>query len=207
MPALAEPNAYSNDDRWIVCGLGNPGSDYARTRHNAGYVVIDELVERTGSRLKSHKSGCLVAETNLGGHKITLARTTSYMNESGLAIGQIVRFYKASVQRLVVVHDEIDLPFGEIRIKKGGGTAGHNGLKSIVNHLSSNDFVRVRVGVGRPRGARGAVGHVLDTFSAAERKELPWLVDEAADAVVMIVDKGLERAMNEVNTRDKDGVR
>jgi PTH1 family peptidyl-tRNA hydrolase len=184
-------------------GLGNPGERYAKTRHNAGVLTIDVLLERAGASLKSHKSGCLVAEGPIAGERVVLARPTSYMNESGRPVGALMRWYKQPPANLIVVHDEIDIPFGEVRVKAGGGTAGHNGLGSIVNHLGTKDFVRVRVGVGRPLGSRGAAGHVLDGFSASERKELPLLLAEAADAVESIVSDGVERAMNEFNTRSK----
>lgn len=191
------------EDRHLVVGLGNPGEKYARTRHNAGALTIDVLLERAGGALKSHKSGCLVAEASLAGRRVVLARPTSYMNESGRPVGGLVRWYKQPPANLVVVHDELDIPFGEVRVKAGGGTAGHNGLGSIVNHIGTKEFTRVRVGIGRPPGAKGAVGHVLDGFSAAERKELPFVLGEAADAVEAIVAHGVERAMNEFNTRAK----
>jgi len=200
MPIFRRSRADS-DDRLVVAGLGNPGERYANTRHNTGAMVIGELLERTNSKLKSHKSGCLIAEVVIGEHKVSLARTTSYMNESGRPLGQLMRFYKIEPSHLIVVHDEIDIPFGDVRIKHDGGTAGHNGLKSIVNHLGTKEFIRVRLGVGRPRGREDAVGHVLDGFSTAERKELPFLIGEGADAVERIIVVGLERAMNEVNTR------
>ncbi len=184
-------------------GLGNPGARYAGTRHNAGALTIDLLLERTGGSFKSHKSGCLVAEGSLAGARVVLARPTSYMNESGRPVGALLRWYKQPPANLVVVHDELDIPFGEVRVKAGGGTAGHNGLGSIVNHLGTKDFTRVRVGIGRPPGFKGAVGHVLDGFSAAERKELPFVLADAADAVETIVSQGVERAMNEFNTRAK----
>jgi peptidyl-tRNA hydrolase, PTH1 family len=200
MPLFRRSRADS-DERFVVAGLGNPGDRYANTRHNTGARVIEELVERANAKLKSHKSGTLVAEIVLAQHKVTLARTTSYMNESGRPIGQLMRFYKTDPSQLIVVHDEIDIPFAEIRIKVGGGTAGHNGLKSIVNHLGTKDFIRVRLGVGRPRGSRETVDHVLNGFSPAERKELPFFIGRGADAVERIIEAGLERAMNEVNTR------
>jgi PTH1 family peptidyl-tRNA hydrolase len=190
-----------SDERLIVAGLGNPGERYANTRHNAGALVIEELLNRANAKLKSHKSGTLVAETVVAQHKVTLARTTSYMNESGRPLGQLMRFYKTDPSQLIVVHDEIDIPFSEIRIKIDGGTAGHNGLKSIVNHLGTKDFIRVRLGVGRPRGSREAVDHVLNGFSADERRELPFFIGRGAHAVERIIEVGLERAMNEVNTR------
>ena len=190
-----------SEGRWTIVGLGNPGDKYARTRHNAGAMVLDVLAERAGARFKSHKSGCVVAETRLAGEPALLARPISYMNESGRPVGQLLRFYKTPLDRFVVVHDEIDIPFGDVRIKFGGGTAGHNGVRSLANHLGTKDFVRVRVGVGRPKGHQDPVGWVLTEFSATERKELPFLVGEAADAVERIVEVGVERAMNEVNTR------
>lgn len=191
------------EERHVVVGLGNPGTKYAQTRHNAGALTVDVLLERTGTSLKSHKSGCLVAEGSLAGRRVVLARPTSYMNESGRPVGQLLRWYKQAPSGLVVVHDEIDIPFGEVRVKDGGGTAGHNGLGSIVDHLGTKDFVRVRVGVGRPPGTKAAAGHVLAGFSSTERKELPFLLIAAADAVEAIVASGAERAMNEFNTRPK----
>src|ERR671915_540202 len=175
-------------ERWIVAGLGNPGERYAGTRHNAGALVVERLAERADANFKRHKSGCLVAETDIAGHRVVLARPMSYMNESGRPLRELAAFYKVPPERIVVVHDELDIPFGEVRIKHGGGTAGHNGLGSIVNHLKSRDFVRVRVGVGRPRERAGAADHVLDTFSGAERKELPDLLERAADAVERILE-------------------
>jgi PTH1 family peptidyl-tRNA hydrolase len=189
------------DDRWIVAGLGNPGERYAQTRHNAGALVLEELLERTGSSLKRHKSGCLVAEASVANERIVLARPISFMNESGRPIGALLRWYKVSAARLIVIHDELDIPFGEVRVKVGGGTAGHNGLGSIVPVLGTKDFVRVRVGVSRPRGAADPVDYVLTNFSASERKELPFVLTRAADAVERVIEVGAERAMNEVNTR------
>lgn len=189
-------------DRWAVVGLGNPGPRYERTRHNVGVQVLEELVQRTGSRLKSHKSGCLVAEARLGGHSVLLARPTSFMNESGRPVGALLRYYKLGSSRLVVVHDELDVHFGEVRVKLGGGTAGHNGINSLVSHLGTKDFVRVRVGVSRPPHRADPADYVLSDFSSAERKELPFVVGRAADAVESVVADGVERAMNLTNTRE-----
>lgn len=202
MPLFRRAPEEDRDDRSMVVGLGNPGAEYESTRHNAGARVVELLLERAGGSLKRHKSGCLVAEVSLAGRRAVLARPISYMNESGGPVGRLVRWYKTNPSELVVVHDELDIPFGEVRIKAGGGTAGHNGLGSLVSHLGTKDFLRVRVGVGRPRGRDGAVGHVLDGFSAAERKELPEILERAADAVERVLEVGAERAMNEVNTRD-----
>lgn len=175
------------EDRWVILGLGNPGEKYAETRHNAGAMVIDVLLGRVGGKLKSHKSGCLVAEGHLAGTKVTLARSTGYMNNSGGPARSLMDFYKAPVGRLIVVHDELDIPFGDIRTKTGGGTAGHNGLKSLASHIGK-DFHRVRFGVGRPRGDADAAGWVLQRFSTSERKELPVLLEQAADEVESLLD-------------------
>jgi peptidyl-tRNA hydrolase, PTH1 family len=188
-------------DRWLIAGLGNPGSEYARSRHNAGALVLDELASRMGGSFKRHKSGCFIAEGELTGERVVLARPISYMNESGRPVRAVASFYKIDSNQTVVLHDEIDIPFGDVRIKSGGGTAGHNGLKSIVAHLGTQDFTRVRIGVSRPSSSRGAAGHVLGDFSAAEREELPLIVDRAADAVERILEVGVDRAMNELNTR------
>jgi peptidyl-tRNA hydrolase, PTH1 family len=195
-----ESGGNSRSDRRAVVGLGNPGPRYEGTRHNVGVVVLEELLGRTGSRLKNHKSGCLVAEARLASTSTILARPTSYMNESGRPVASLVRYYKVATENLIVVHDEIDIPFGEVRVKLGGGTAGHNGLNSIVPHLGK-EFVRIRVGVSRPRGRQDPADYVLSDFSSAERKELPFIVDKAADAVESVIEHGVERAMNEVNTR------
>lgn len=191
----------ATDGRWIVVGLGNPGDRYERTRHNAGVLVIEELLGRTSARFKRHKSGALVAETMLCGECVALARSTGFMNESGRPLGQLVRFYKTPMEQMVVVHDELDVPFGDVRVKVGGGTAGHNGLRSVGNHLSSKDFIRIRVGISRPHGALSGADYVLQNFSGAERKDLPEIVDRAADAVERVLEAGPERAMNEFNTR------
>lgn len=195
--------ARSDDasDRWVVVGLGNPGEKYAKTRHNAGAMVLDELLRRNGATLKRHKSGCAIAEIGVGDQRMVLARPMSYMNESGRPVRELIRWYKVPLDQVIVVHDELDIPLGEVRIKVGGGTAGHNGVKSVASHLGSKEFIRVRVGVGRPRGRQDPVDYVLSDFSSSERKELDFIIQEAADAVERIVEVGAERAMNEINTR------
>ena len=190
-----------DDGKWVIVGLGNPGDRYARTRHNAGVMALDVLLTRAGATMKSHKSGCLVAEGRLESTPVVMARSTSYMNESGGPVGRLVRWYKSPPERTIVLHDELDIPFGEVRIKVSGGTAGHNGLRSLVSHLGK-DFVKVRIGIGRPRGNTRAEAYVLEEFSGSERKQLPDILETGADAVERIVAHGVERAMNEVNTRD-----
>lgn len=199
--SLFRRSPRTDEDRWVVVGLGNPGERYAGTRHNVGAMVIDALLTRGSARLRSHKSGCLIAETTIAGRRVVLARSTTYMNDSGRPVRELARWYKVPLEQLVIVHDELDIPFEEVRIKAGGGTAGHNGLGSIASHLGTRDFTRVRVGIGRPRGRSGAVDHVLDKFSSTERKELPFVIERAADAVSAILEFGVERAMNEFNTR------
>ena len=196
---FARSPAFDGAGPWIVVGLANPGKRYERTRHNVGGMVLEILLERAGGRLKRHKSGCLVSEIALSGERAVLARPTSFMNESGLPVRDLLRWYKAVPEKLIAIHDDLDIPFGQVRVKLGGGTAGHHGLDSLVAHLRTKEFVRVRVGVSRPRGE--AVDYVLGEFSGAERKELPFVLERAADAVERVVASGTERAMNEYNTR------
>lgn len=192
------------DDVWLVVGLGNPGPTYAGTRHNAGHLVVDELVGRTGGSLKGAKGvQAEVLEGRIGGIpgiRAVLARPRSYMNESGGPISGLLKFFKIEPDRLVVVQDEIDLPFGAMRIKFGGGDNGHNGLKSVRRSLGTGDYYRVRFGVGRPSGRREAADHVLNGFSTVERKELPFLLDRAADAVECLLSEGLEPTQNKYNS-------
>lgn len=185
-------------DRWVVVGLGNPGTKYAGNRHNIGAIAVETLASDRGVNLKSHKSGCLVGEAR----GMVLARPTSYMNESGRPVAALLRFYKAPPARLLVVHDELDIPFGDIRVKVGGGVAGHNGLKSIAQHVGTKDFARIRFGISRPPGQRDAASHVLSDFSKNERDDLSSLIERAVRAVGTIVEDGIERAMNETNARN-----
>ncbi|SOD70322.1 peptidyl-tRNA hydrolase [Jatrophihabitans sp. GAS493] len=187
------------DDRFLVVGLGNPGPKYAGTRHNAGFFVVDLLAERVGGKFKAHKGRCDVVETQLAGVPVVLAKPKSYMNESGGPVVAISRFYKVPVERIAVVHDELDLPFGALRLKRGGGEGGHNGLKSMTSALGSKEYARIRFGIGRPPGRQDPADYVLREFASAERKELPFLVDRAADAVEMLLTAGLERAQSQFN--------
>jgi peptidyl-tRNA hydrolase, PTH1 family len=192
------------DDVWLVVGLGNPGPSYAGTRHNAGQLVVDELVRRAGGRWKSAKQvQADVLEGRIGGTpgvRAVLARPRSYMNESGGPVSGLLRFYKVEPDRLVVVQDEIDLPFGTMRAKFGGGDNGHNGLRSVRRSIGTGDYYRIRFGIGRPSGRRDPVDHVLNDFSAAERKELPFLVDRTADAVECLLVEGLEATQTKYNS-------
>ena len=186
---------------WLVVGLGNPGPEYAATRHNVGYLVVEELAERSRGRFAKHKRAhAQVAEERLRGHRAVLAKPSTYMNESGGPVKGLLDFYKVPMERLVVVHDELDIAFNTLRLKLGGGDNGHNGLRSIRRSTDSGEFFRVRVGVGRPPGRQDPADFVLKPWSSVERKEIPMLVSDAADAVEMLIHEGLERAQNRFNT-------
>ncbi|MDT4899694.1 MAG: peptidyl-tRNA hydrolase, family [Pseudonocardiales bacterium] len=187
------------DDRFLVVGLGNPGPKYAATRHNAGFLVADLLAERIGGRFKAHKGRADVVEGRLGDVPVVLAKPKSYMNESGGPVVSISRFFKIPLERIVVVHDELDLPFGSLRLKRGGGDGGHNGLRSTTSALGSREYARVRVGIGRPPGRQDPADYVLREFSSVERKQLGFEIDRAADAVEMVLTQGLEAAQNRFN--------
>jgi PTH1 family peptidyl-tRNA hydrolase len=184
----------------LVVGLGNPGPKYAGTRHNAGFLVVDLLAERIGGRFKAHKGRADVVEGRLAGRPVVLVKPKAYMNESGGPVVSISRFYKVPVERITVVHDELDLPFGTLRVKRGGGDGGHNGLRSTTSALGSREYARVRFGIGRPPGRQDPADYVLREFVAAERKDLAFHVDRAADAVELLLAEGLVAAQNAFNS-------
>ena len=190
---------------WLVVGLGNPGPTYAGHRHNVGYLVVDVLAERMGASLRAHKSGrAEVVEGRLGAigpdtPRVVLARARSYMNDVGGAVSTLAKFYKVPPERVVAVHDELDIPYGALRLKLGGGDNGHNGLRSMRASLGTGDFHRVRVGIGRPPGRQDPADFVLSNFSPTEREELEINVIEAADAVESLVAEGLERTQQRFN--------
>ncbi len=191
--------APDGGDRLLVVGLGNPGPRYGATRHNAGFFVVDLLAERIGGRFKAHKGRADIVEGRLAGKPVVLAKPKSYMNESGGPIVSISRFFKVPIEQITIVHDDLDLPFGALRLKRGGGDGGHNGLRSATSALGSKDYLRVRFGIGRPPGRQDPSEYVLREFSGAERKEVPYLVDRAADAVEALLAQGLEAAQNQFN--------
>jgi PTH1 family peptidyl-tRNA hydrolase len=183
-------------DTWLIAGLGNPGPEYSRNRHNVGQMVLDELSARIGGNFKAHKSRAQVLEGRLGigGPRLVLAKPATYMNVSGGPVSALARFYDVDPSRVVAVHDEIDIPFNTVKLKMGGGEGGHNGLRDISKALATKDYLRVRVGVGRPPGRMDTADYVLRDFAPAEKKELPFLLDEAADAVELLVREGLTAA-------------
>ena len=189
-------------DPFLVVGLGNPGPAYRGNRHNVGFMVLGVLAERVGGRFSKHKARADVIEGRFGpppAPRVVLAEPRSYMNESGGPVAGLCGFYKIPVERLVVVHDELDLPYGSLRLKIGGGDNGHNGLRSITRSLGSREYLRVRFGIGRPPGRMDPADYVLRDFSPAERKDLDYNVDRAADAVETLVRHGLEAAQNSYN--------
>ncbi len=198
--------AVTDSTPWLVVGLGNPGPKYADNRHNVGAMVVDELAGRAGASLRTHKARAVAAQLRIGtgpggvpGPPAVVAVPSSYMNESGGPVKALLSFFSVPVERLVVVHDELDLDAGVVRLKRGGGEGGHNGLRSITSSLGTKDYHRVRVGIGRPPGRMEAADYVLRDFSPTERKELPFLVGDAADAVEQLVTVGLLDAQQRVH--------
>ncbi|MET9211839.1 MULTISPECIES: aminoacyl-tRNA hydrolase [unclassified Nocardia] len=184
----------------LVVGLGNPGPEYERTRHNVGFLVADVLAERVGGRFAVHKkSGADLLQARLDGRQILIAKPRAYMNLSGRPVAALAKFFSVPVDQVIVVHDELDLPFGTIRLKQGGGEGGHNGLRSISQALTTKDYLRTRIGIGRPPGRQDPADYVLKPFAAPERKEVPVIVEQAADAVELLLKVGLETAQNSLH--------
>jgi peptidyl-tRNA hydrolase, PTH1 family len=195
----------ADDAPWLVVGLGNPGPRYAGNRHNVGALVVSQLAGDLGVRLSAHRSRAQVAEARLPpvagrpGGRLVLAVPTAYMNESGGQVTSAVRFFKIDPSQLLVVHDELDLPFGDLMLKRGGGEGGHNGLRSVSQTLGTKEYSRLRIGIGRPPGRMDPADFVLHDFSATERKELPFVLSDAVDAIVLAAQEGWERAQERVN--------
>jgi peptidyl-tRNA hydrolase, PTH1 family len=201
---------------WLIVGLGNPGPSYCGHRHNVGAMVVDELAARTGASLRSNKARAAAAEVRFSaqhsgqtggspagalGPRAVIATPLSYMNESGGPVAGLLSFFKISVENLIVIHDELDIPFAEVRLKLGGGEGGHNGLRSITKSVGTRDYLRVRVGIGRPPGRMDAADYVLHDFSGTERSEVPLLVSDAADAAERLVAEGLVAAQQHWHSR------
>ena len=191
-----------SEDTWLVIGLGNPGPKYAGNRHNVGAMVVDTLAARAGARLRTHKAGASAESVRLGptpGTRAIIAVPHAYMNLSGGPVKGLATFFSVPPDRTVVIHDELDIPFGQVRLKCGGGEGGHNGLRSITASFGTKDYLRVRVGIDRPPGRLDAASYVLKDFSSIERKELALLLDDGADAVELVVVKGLIDAQQVVH--------
>ncbi|TCJ99975.1 aminoacyl-tRNA hydrolase [Nocardia alba] len=184
----------------LVVGLGNPGTEYERTRHNVGFLVADALAERVGGRFAVHKkSGADLLQARLDGRQILIAKPRTYMNLSGRPVAALAKFFSVPVDQVIVVHDELDLPFGTLKLKQGGGEGGHNGLRSISQALTTKEYLRTRIGIGRPPGRQDPADYVLKPFAAPERKEVPVIVEQAADAVELLLKVGLEAAQNNLH--------
>jgi PTH1 family peptidyl-tRNA hydrolase len=201
-----QPGPEPDSGPWLVVGLGNPGPGYAGNRHNAGAMVVDTLAAELRERFGRHRAGADVAEVRLPpaggrpGPRLVLAKPSSYMNVSGGPVAGLLRFFRIPPDHLLVVHDELDLPFGQLRLKRGGGEGGHNGLRSISGSAGTKDYCRLRIGIGRPPGRTDPADFVLKDFSGAERKELPLLLGEAAEAVREVAELGWDRAQARLHT-------
>jgi len=183
-------------DRWLIAGLGNPGPGYAGNRHNAGYMAADLLAARAGARFRASRFRAMTAEGHLAGRSVTIIKPLTFMNDSGFPVSGASGYYRLDAERILVIHDELDLPFGSIRLKRGGGDNGHNGLRSVTLRLGTREYYRARIGIGRPPGRMDPAAYVLRDFSAPERKELPLVLERAADAVEMLLTDGLAAAQN-----------
>src|SRR5450432_1936814 len=188
--------AESSGHPWLIVGLGNPGPTYAGNRHNVGFMVVDALASRAGGRFKAHRSNAEIVEGRLAGGRLGLAKPRTYMNESGGPVAGLKSFFDIPLDQLVVVHDELDIDFGTLRIKDGGGDNGHNGLRSITKSLGTREYLRVRIGIGRPPGRMDPAAFVLRNFSATERATLAAEIERAADAVESVLDHGLAATQN-----------
>lgn len=190
--------------RWLIVGLGNPGSEYAQTRHNVGAMLVERIAHSAGLKFTSHKTQAQIAEVKRGvGANLTtliLARPNSYMNESGNATSALAKYFDIPPEHIIVVHDELDIPFSAIRVKLGGGDNGHNGLKSVTQSLASANYYRLRLGVGRPPGQQDPADFVLKNFSSAEKKELEHFLSRAEDAMSSLITYGLERTQQDFNS-------
>jgi PTH1 family peptidyl-tRNA hydrolase len=193
----------ASPNRWLLIGLGNPGKEYEKTRHNIGAALISEYAKKAGVKFSSHKSRADIAEISIGvgAQRVLLIAATlrCYMNESGGPTSSLANFFKVNSDHIIIAHDELDIPFQSIRVKYGGGDNGHNGLKSVTSGLSSSDYYRIRLGIGRPIGEQDPADFVLKPFSSAERKDLDLFLQRGIDAVELLITQGIEKAQNSFN--------
>jgi PTH1 family peptidyl-tRNA hydrolase len=184
---------------WLIVGLGNPGKEYELTRHNVGAEAVNLLANRHGAKLRNHKERALVDEVRMGEQRVALAIPTTYMNDSGDSLRRLVKRFGVEPEQVIVIHDELDLPVAQLRMKVGGGVAGHNGLRSIKSHLHSDKFLRIRIGVGKPASKEHGADYVLKKFSPRERNEIDVTLAQSADAAELIVTQGIDAAMNQLH--------
>lgn len=187
---------------FLIVGLGNPGPEYKFNRHNVGFMVADGIAKELGAEFSRVQSNALVAQGRRGEERLVMAKPRTYMNRSGSSVGALVRFYKVPHEKLLVIYDDVDLPFDSLRLRGEGGSAGHNGMKSIIENLGSQEFSRLRVGVGRPMGRMRTPDHVLQDFSRTEQEELTFVLQRATDAALCFIDEGIVAAMNRFNSKE-----
>lgn len=197
-------NKETNDNPpYLIVGLGNPGPEYKLNRHNVGFMVADTLAKELGETFGRMQSNAMVAQGKRGEHRVVLAKPRTFMNRSGSAVGALLRFYKTPLEKLLVIYDDVDLPFETLRLRGEGSSGGQNGMKSIIENLGSQEFARLRVGVSRPKGRMRTPDHVLQDFSRDEQTDLPFLLNKAAEAALTFVDEGVVAAMNKYNGSEK----
>lgn len=189
---------------FLIVGLGNPGREYKNNRHNVGFMLLDRLAARLAETFKRYELNALVAKVSFQGRRLILAKPQTYMNNSGLAVRSLVRYYKVPLENLMVVYDDVDLPFGQLRLRPGGGSAGHKGMNSIQEQLGTEEFPRLRFGIGRPPGRMEAADYVLQDFSRDESELLSQILDRGVDAILLFLSEGLEKAMNVYNTKAEE---
>ncbi len=196
---LVHPEPRVDRETYLIVGLGNPGREYRETRHNVGFMLVDELARANNLAISRMQARALVAQGEIGGQKVILAKPQTFMNLSGQAVSGLLRFYKVPLDHLLVAHDDLDLPLGTIRIRPGGGSAGQKGLASTIERLGTQEFPRLRLGIGRPPGRMDAADYVLQPFSSGERATLKTVLERAAEAARLFIERGLEPAMNQFN--------
>jgi PTH1 family peptidyl-tRNA hydrolase len=186
----------------LIVGLGNPGPQYLLSRHNTGFLVVDALAREENINIKTARFDSLLGRGSISSVPAILAKPQTFMNLSGIAVGKLVRFFKIDIDDVIVIHDDLDLSFNDVRVKMGGGNAGHKGLRSVINHLASSDFVRVRMGIGKPSDKEMVEDYVLERYSEGELKLLPDITTRAVNAVIEVVSSGVQAAMNKFNVRE-----
>lgn len=196
-------NKTNDNPPFIIVGLGNPGPEYKHNRHNVGFMVLDELAKMLDAKFGRMQANALVADARRGDQRLVLAKPRTFMNRSGPAVGGLQRFYKAPLERLLVIYDDADLPFEALRLRPDGGSAGQKGMKSIIENLGGEVFARLRVGIGRPKGRMRTPDHVLQDFSRGEQEALPFVLQRAVEAALAFVDEGIVAAMNRYNPQEK----